>query len=148
MIIAARHDAIRYACIHPGFAAAFDFLARPDLGGLPDGRHEVAAGVAALISHTAGRLRDQAPLEAHRLNIDIQAPIEEGEEIGWSSRSECSRVRSPYSGEKDIEFFDDAPRIWFPVTSTHFAIFFPEDAHAPAVATGVIHKVVIKVRIC
>ena len=38
-------------------------------------------------------------------------------------------------------------RIWLPVASGMFVVFFPEDAHLPLISPGLIHKVVVKVAV-
>ncbi|MBR4222138.1 MAG: YhcH/YjgK/YiaL family protein, partial [Victivallales bacterium] len=48
---------------------------------------------------------------------------------------------------KDCGFFEDKAQSWFDVRPGCFAIFFPEDAHAPNVGTGKHRKVVIKIAI-
>jgi YhcH/YjgK/YiaL family protein len=67
------------------------------------------------------------------------------EEMGWSARSRCQRPHGQYDAEKDIEFFADTPDSYVTVLPGEFVIFFPDDAHAPLIGTGEIHKVVIKV---
>ncbi|MDE2118816.1 MAG: YhcH/YjgK/YiaL family protein, partial [Betaproteobacteria bacterium] len=49
--------------------------------------------------------------------------------------------------KKDIRFFHDAPASWIAVPPGTFCIFFPEDAHAPLVATGNIRKAIFKVAV-
>jgi len=36
---------------------------------------------------------------------------------------------------------------WCPVPAGSFAVFFPEDAHAPMVSDGEVHKVILKVAV-
>jgi YhcH/YjgK/YiaL family protein len=50
-----------------------------------------------------------------------------------------------YDPGRDIEFFTDRPDVWIPVKPGQFVVFFPEDAHAPLVGAGEIHKIVVKV---
>jgi beta-galactosidase beta subunit len=56
-------------------------------------------------------------------------------------------TRSSYDAEKDIVFFDDAPETWFRVPAGSFAVFFPEDAHAPLAGEGEVRKVIVKVAV-
>ena len=52
MIIDTLESAGRHTGLHPLFAAAFDFLKRPETRELPVGRHEVMGDrVFALVSH-------------------------------------------------------------------------------------------------
>ncbi|MBO4344254.1 MAG: YhcH/YjgK/YiaL family protein, partial [Victivallales bacterium] len=45
----------------------------------------------------------------------------------------------------DYCLFSDKPQSFFDVRPGCFAIFFPEDAHAPNIGTGVHKKVVVKI---
>ena len=46
-----------------------------------------------------------------------------------------------------MTFYSDAPGMYFQLTDNQFAIFFPEDVHAPMIGEGEIKKMVIKVKI-
>lgn len=136
----------RYSDLHPDFAAAFDFLRRRDLADLPAGRHEVCGNrVFAIVGRDTGRGREKSPLETHRKYIDIQFVVSGDEWIGWRDVNTCRDSGLGYSTEKEIEFYTAAPEKWFRVPPKSFAIFFPEDAHAPLAGKGPVHKVVVKV---
>jgi beta-galactosidase beta subunit len=47
----------------------------------------------------------------------------------------------------DIEFYANSPTVWLAVPAGSFAIFFPDDVHAPLGTDGFIHKIVIKVAV-
>jgi biofilm protein TabA len=137
-----------YCRLHAGFGAARHFLARADLGNLPDGRYEIdGTAVYALVMRAPGKTSDAASLEVHNAYIDIQAVLEGTDTMGWKSRAACKRPQSDYDPGKDLQFFGDRPDAWFAVGAGQFAIFFPEDAHAPMVSDGPIHKVVVKVAV-
>lgn len=146
MILTPLTRADRYAALHPQFAAAFTFLRRADLASLEIGRHEIdGEDLYAIVDRAAGRPRDQAPLEAHRKYIDIQYIIAGREEMGWRDLADCAEVREAYDEPRDLEFFQGTPTAWLPVEPGCLAVFFPEDAHAPLVGEGEIHKVIVKV---
>jgi YhcH/YjgK/YiaL family protein len=88
-----------------------------------------------------------ARLEAHRRYIDIQLVLEGDEQMGWKPLADCHNPVSEHSEERDIRFFHDAPASWVAVPPDHFCIFFPEDAHAPLVASGMVRKVIFKVAV-
>jgi beta-galactosidase beta subunit len=46
-----------------------------------------------------------------------------------------------------VSFYDDVPDMYFKLRSDQFAIFFPEDVHAPMIGNGLIKKMVVKVKI-
>jgi len=148
MILDRLQNAVRYGALHPGLAQAFAFLNQPQLVKLPDGRHEIlGAQLYATIATKAGRPRNEAKLESHRKYIDIQMVLSGVEEMGWKPTADCAVVQSPYDAAKDVEFFADRPDGWISVGAGQFAIFFPEDAHAPLAGEGEIHKVIVKVAV-
>jgi len=134
----------RYAGLHASFPRAFDFLSTTNLASLTPGRHDIDGDrLFVLIDRQEGRGREGARLEAHRRYIDIQLTLEGLEEIGWLPLAACE-PRSDFDAEKDIVFFDASPRVWLPVPPGSFAIFFPEDAHAPLAGRGALLKAIVK----
>ena len=101
----------------------------------------------ALMSRKIGKQRNEAKLEFHRKYIDIQFVVRGIDTMGWKPASDCSEVLAPYDEEKDIGFFADEPSMWVPVHAGAYAIFFPEDAHAPMVSNGEINKIILKVAV-
>lgn len=136
----------RYSGVHPGFAEAFSFLGKTDLDALPDGRHELAGdGLYAVIVRAKGRGRKGVRLETHRRYIDIQYSLAGRDFIGWADARGKGFAGEGYQEEKDMEFHPLRPCLWLPLPPGVFAVFFPEDAHAPMAAAGSLHKVVVKV---
>jgi YhcH/YjgK/YiaL family protein len=121
-------------------------LRRPDLAALPDGRHAVAGDrLYASIEHRAGRGREGAPAEFHRRYVDIQYMVSGIEVIGWRALQDCTQVATPYDAERDVGFYAESPRFWMAVQPGEFAIFLPDDVHAPLAGEGPVHKVVMKI---
>ncbi len=147
MILARLEQAERYLALHPDFPAAIAFLRSQPLADLPLGRIEIAGTMYAMVSRSPARQRSEARLEAHHKFIDIQFVISGVEEMGWKARGRCQRPHDQYDAEKDIEFFADPPDSYVTVHPGEFVIFFPDDAHAPLIGSGEIHKIVIKVPI-
>jgi biofilm protein TabA len=145
MILARLEQADRYLLLHRDFAAAVAFLRDQPLSDLPLGRAEITATVYAMISRSPARQRSEARLEAHRKYIDIQYVIAGVEEMGWKPHTRCQRQHGEYDAERDIEFFNDLPDTYITVRPGQFVVFFPDDAHAPLIGSGEVHKVVIKV---
>jgi YhcH/YjgK/YiaL family protein len=134
--------------LHPGLGAAFDFLNRAGLDTLAPGRHEIDGDRCfALVSEAPGRGRAAAPLEAHRRYIDVQMVISGEDEMGWRPLGRCREPEGEYDGAKDILFFRDAPALYERIPSGSFAVFFPEDAHAPLAGQGPVRKAVVKVAV-
>jgi biofilm protein TabA len=134
----------RYAALHPSFERAFEFLTRTDLASLAPGRHAIdGQRLYVSIDHAEGRGRERARLESHRRYIDIQVTIAGTEEIGWRSLATCSPIS--FDPERDVGFMPEAPESWFTLTPGLFAIFFPDDAHAPLAGQGPVRKAIVKV---
>jgi YhcH/YjgK/YiaL family protein len=146
MVLGDLNQAERWEKLIPGFAVAFAFLRRKDLGHLANGRHEIASPrLYAMVMHEPGRGRSKAKLEAHRRYIDIQYSVTNSDLIGWKSTAACFQPEQPYNEEKDVQKFLDAPECWVAIAPGNFGIFFPEDAHAPLGGEELVHKVVVKV---
>lgn len=145
MILARLEQSDRYLALHPDFPAAIAFLRGQPLADMSQGRIKIAGTMHAVVSRSPARQRSEARLEAHRKHIDIQFVISGVEEMGWKARGRCQRPHDQYDAEKDIEFFADVPESYVTVHPGEFVVFFPDDAHAPLIGTGTVHKVVIKV---
>lgn len=137
-----------YPALHPAFDRAFDFLRRPDLPSLADGRHAIDGDrLYALVARGPARGRAASPLEIHRRYLDIQYVVEGTDVMGWTPLCRAQVPGRGYDAAKDIEFFDGAATAWLTVPPRHFAIFFPADLHAPLAGEGLLHKVVVKVQV-
>ena len=148
MILDRLDTAKRWTSVHPGFASAFAFLRRKDLAELANGRHEIdGQRLYAIVIRDKGRGRSQAKLEMHRKYIDIQFLVEGTDVMGWKSTSTCTKPAQPFNEEQDVQLFLDPPDSWVTTPPGSFAIFFPEDAHAPMGAEESLHKVVVKVAV-
>lgn len=148
MILDALTVADRYANLHPLFASAFAFLRDTDLMSLEPGKHTVQGEhVFAIVEACTGRSRVEAKLECHRRYIDIQLVLEGVDEMGWKAVAECAEPTTEYDAARDIQFFNDVPSSWIATPAGSFCLFFPEDAHAPLVSTGLIRKVVVKIAV-
>jgi biofilm protein TabA len=147
MILCRLDEADRYAGVVPGLERAFALLRRGGWAELSPGRHEVDGDALYLVVvQQQGVGREAARLEAHRRYLDVQYSLSGTDSIGWSPVGACS-VSAPYSPEQDVEFYSGPPVTWVEVPPGYCAIFFPEDAHAPAGGTGMLHKLVVKVAI-
>lgn len=151
MIVDTLANASKYSSIHPLFAKAFEYIAATDLDNIEIGKYDIAEGLKAIFSDKKGMTEAEsiAKFECHNKNIDIQFCIRGKETIGWKPRGNCSIPKGEYNPEKDVCFYDDAPDMYFQLTNGQFAIFFPEDVHAPMIAANddAIRKLVIKVKI-
>jgi biofilm protein TabA len=149
MIIDTIQNAAKYFSIHPLFAKAFEFINSTDLENAADGKSDITEGLKAIFSNAPGKTAKAslAKFECHDKNIDIQLCIKGLETICWKPRSKCVTPNGDYNPEKDVRFFSDAPDTSFQLADGQFAVFFPEDVHAPMIGEWEIKKLVIKVKI-
>ncbi|NTS40386.1 YhcH/YjgK/YiaL family protein [Flavisolibacter sp. BT320] len=138
----------KYLSLHPRFAKAFEYVKSQNLATLEVGKVEIdGKDIHASVSAKEGVSAEDAKFECHDHYIDIQVCPAGTETLGWSSRADCNEVKTPYNTEKDVTFFADKPSTYFQMKAGQFAIFFPEDVHAPMIGEGEIKKLVVKIRI-
>lgn len=148
MIIDTIQNAEKYFAVHPLFEKAFAFIRQTDLANATDGKADIADGLKAIFSNKPGVTAEAsvAKFECHNNNIDIQLCIKGVETIGWRPREKCKTENGPYNAEKDVQLYNEQPDMYFQLNDGQFAIFFPEDVHAPMIGDAEIKKLVIKVR--
>lgn len=145
-------NADRYYSLHPLFKAAFEAYlnltaAKTAPGTYEINGHELYASVQSYNTRTVLDMK----FENHKKYIDIQFVVS-GEEYIPSAPVNTLEESEGYNEDEDISFYSDAPAHF---TSTYlgegdFAIFFPEDAHAPRIAVTTpqhVDKIVIKVAV-
>ena len=149
MIVDTIANAHKYLSLHPLFARAFEFINATDLASEPDGKLDFAEGLKAIFSNKTGMSAEASvsKFECHNKNIDIQLCINGVETIGWKPREKCVSENGDYNPDKDVQLYHEQPDMYFQLTDGQFAIFFPEDVHAPMIGDASIKKLVIKVKI-
>ena len=149
MIIDTLANASKYFSLHPSFAKAFDYINQNNVATLADGIYETPEGLKVIVNTGMGKTAESsiAKFECHDKNIDIQLCVKGLETMAWKPREKCLTPNGEYNPDKDVRFFSDAPDMSFQLTDGQFAVFFPEDVHAPMIGDGEIKKVVIKVKI-
>jgi len=149
MIIDHISNARKYAGLHPLFEKAFSFINDSDFDKMPDGKSVITEGLLAILSNAGGKTKEDSlkKFECHNRNIDIQLCLSGKETIGWKPRKFCTLPNGDFNEEKDVQFYHDSPDTFFQLTDGQFAIFFPDDVHAPMIGEGMIKKLVIKVTI-
>ena len=145
MIIDTLDKADKYFAMHPAFKQAFEFLRTQPLATLPDGKIVLDGDrLFASVQSPEGRPKAGSSLEWHRKYIDIQYVVSGDETMGWTPL-QCLGHPGAFDEKNDCGLAQEQSLAWFPVRPGTFTIFFPEDAHAPNIGTGVHKKVVIKV---
>ena len=149
MIIDTIQNASKYFSVHPLFEKAFAYINQLNLSNVEPGKADIGEGLKSIITNNPGKTKDasMSKFECHNKNIEIQLCINGVETIGWTPREKCITPNGGYNEEKDVQLYFDEADTFFQLTNGQFAIFFPEDVHAPMIGDGDIKKLVIKVKI-
>jgi biofilm protein TabA len=150
MIVDSLSNAKKYFCIHPLFASAFEYIQSHEPEIIEPGKYDIYENeLKAIVSNNVGKTIEASTstFECHDKHIDIQLCVKGREKIGWKPRATCVQQKEEYNPTTDVSFYNDAPDMYFQLTDNQFAIFFPEDVHAPMIGEGNIKKIIIKVKI-
>ena len=133
-----------YAAIHPAFEAVARFLASHDVVAMADGRYDFGCeGGWVNLQTISPKDGSQAVLETHRRMIDVQVPLSCVERMGYAP---CPLDgETVYDAAKDVAFYKQPFDTVVTVRRGMFAVFFPQDAHAPGITAETLRKAVFKV---
>ena len=146
MIIDTLENLGKYASLNPLFPKVVEYLKSHNLESHEIGKFPIE-GADLFINCTMakGKTKEQARIESHNKMIDIQIPISAPETMGYTART--ALPEEEYNAEKDITFYQGLARTYFTVQPGEFAIFFPQDGHAPCVSDEAeIKKAIFKVK--
>ena len=146
MVIDKIENLANYVALNPLFQQVVDFIAQTDLAKHETGKVELAGkDLFANFTVAKGKTKEVARLETHNVMLDIQIPISCPETMGYTPRADLPE--QPYNAEKDITFYEGLAEQYITVHPGEFAIFFPQDGHAPCVSDqSEIQKVIFKVK--
>jgi YhcH/YjgK/YiaL family protein len=147
MIIDTIENLGKYTTLNPLFAEVVEFLKNNNLQTMEDGKYPIKDKDLFMNLQVAKqRTKDTAFLETHIDMIDIQIPITCAETFGYSPLSDLPAFE--YNAEKDItKYGDTKPQTYVTVKPGQFAIFFPQDGHAPCIIEETeVKKAIFKVK--
>jgi YhcH/YjgK/YiaL family protein len=146
MIIDTLDNLAKYENINPLFKDVVEFIRDNDLKALEPGKHLIKdKDLFVNITTAKGRTPDQAVLETHVRMIDIQIPLDVAETYGYTPL--CDLPETPYNDEKDITKYEGMAQSFIECQPGMFAIFFPQDGHAPCISMAPeIKKAIFKVK--
>ena len=148
MVIDTLENAEKYIGLHKNFSKAFEFIRSRNWSTVEPGKFPIQGNeLHASVSLKEGVKSNDAKFEAHNHYIDIQVCPAGSEKLGWTPRKNCVDPKTPYDPEKDVTFYNDKPEMYFELHAGEFAIFFPDDVHAPMIGEGPIRKLVVKVKL-
>lgn len=137
----------KYVTLNPLFADVLEFLKTNDLQTMEAGKYPIKDKNLFLNLQVAKqRTKDTAFLETHIEMIDIQIPVSCAETFGYTPL--CDLPAFDYNAEKDItKYGETKAQTYVTVNPGQFAIFFPQDGHAPCIIDEPeIKKAIFKVK--
>ena len=149
MIINSLSRSERTERLHPLFKKLFDYIRTHDLSQQPPGRI-VLQGDDLFINLDQPQLRSRETqkLEVHRRYVDVHFPLSGAEEVGWRSLDTLPcESEAPFDEKNDFALYAVPATVYFTVHPGEFYVMFPEDAHAPIIGEGTLHKAIAKVRL-
>ncbi len=140
----------RYSGISPRLRRGMEFLTSANVQ-MKEGRHEIdgdelfALVVKTMTTPAAGR-----QLEVHRKYIDVHFMHSGAENVLWAPLELFGQPAKPYDLDLDAALYLPVPQVQaVRVDQGSFAVFFPEDSHAPSCQIGEhpaeVFKVVLKI---
>ena len=147
MIIDTLDNLGKYQGINPLFADVVEFLKKNDLNVMEDGKYPIKGKDLFLNLTTAkGKAPDEAEVETHVKMIDIQMPLDGPEAYGYTPL--CNLPEEEYNAEKDVTMYPGLmAESFIDCQPGMFAIFFPQDGHAPCITMAPeIRKAIFKVK--
>ncbi len=145
MIIDTLDNLEKYVSLNPLFAKVVEYIKSTDLKAQPTGKIALqGADLVVNYSLAKGKTKEQAQLETHKKFIDIQIPLSCTEIMGYTPAN--ALPEEDYDEEKDIIKYALLSESYIAVKPGMFAIFFPQDGHAPCISDEeTIQKVIVKV---
>lgn len=135
-----------YISLNPNFAKVLEFLQNGNLHDLPLGRNEICGDIVfANVVEVKPKSKSEAPIETHRKYIDVHVPLSGNEIIGYTPLAELPFAEFVEADDAALYPVSLQARDYFNVKKGEFAIFFPQDGHAPAITEVPLKKIIVKV---
>lgn len=146
MVVDTLDNLEKYKSINPLFDEVIAYLKENDIRQSVCGKTElIGKDLFVNVTMAKGKSIDAAILETHREMIDIQIPISCAETYGYTPLHHLPEA--DYNAEKDITKYDGLAESYVTCEPGMFAIFFPQDGHAPCISTEAeIKKAIFKIR--
>ena len=146
MVLDSLDNLEKYVSLNPLFTDVLDYIRNNDLARHEPGKVFIEGNdLFVNYSIAKGKTTEEAKLESHDKMIDIQIPISCAETMGYTPRKDLPEV--PYDADKDISFYEGPAQQYVTVEPGSFAIFFPQDGHAPCISQeSQIQKIIFKVK--
>lgn len=136
---------------YAGLGRVYDglqLLAKTDFSALEAGKYTVDGDNLFYIVQTYETKAETTLPEAHKAYIDVQFVVEGEEDIGFAQLTDKT-PEIPTDAQGDVKFYDSPVQLCR-LRAGDFAVFYPNDLHAPCravTAPAFCKKVVVKVKI-
>ena len=148
MIVTTVNDCARYAHLHPAFPALFEYIKTHDIEQLELGRIELDGDNLFINNVLLDAVdEDKQPLEIHHQYIDVHVLFAGNETMGWLPTDKIKIYSKEYDSSCDCALTTEAPSAYIALKPSDMVIVYPEDAHAPAIGSGKIRKIIAKVKL-
>ena len=139
MIIDNLTNAEKYIALHKDFKLVFDYLKNNNLETMNCAKNIKLRGEEVFFNLDEYETKQTQKLEAHKKYIDIQVVITGEEYMGYTNIDNTT-VTEEYDKNRDVMFLDgNVDKVL--ATNKNFIIFYPEDAHMPALSVTESKKV-------
>ena len=132
MIIDNLTNAEKYISLHKDFKLVFDYLNNNNLETMECAKNIQIRGNEVFFNLDEYETKPTQKLEAHKKYIDIQVVITGEEYMGYIN-IENTTVTEEYDETRDVMFLNGKVDKVL-ATNKNFVIFYPEDAHMPALS--------------
>ncbi len=145
-------DNVKFASsLNDDIRKALDTAANTDFSNLADGSYEIDGRRFYYdLQRYTTKPAEEGRLEGHRNYIDVQYIVSGKEAIGYAPLK-AVKEETEYDKNKDLVFFQDtADKSEIVLNEGMYAVFFPQDCHAPGLTAACpcdVCKVVFKIRI-
>lgn len=148
MIVSNLKNSARIEALHPLFKKLFDYVKNHNLSEKELGKI-ILDGDDLYINNASLECVSEKnqKLEVHRDYIDVHILLDGHERIGWKSLEDCKELIHPYDDKGDFALYTDKPSVFVDVKPGEFVVVYPEDAHAPAIGSGKIRKLIAKIKL-
>lgn len=134
--------------LHPRMQQFFEFVRQHNFDNEPLGRIDIDGNLVFVNNvDTAGASEAAQPLEMHRLYIDVHVLLRGTERMGYLPTECVTAYSQEYREDGDCALSTQTPQFYVDMKPGDFCIVYPEDAHAPAISTGRIRKLIGKIKI-
>lgn len=134
----------------PVLARVISYIEQQDLNMLPEGRTEIdGERLYVMLQHPSLKCAEEIRPEAHDRCCDLQLVLKGQEIMGYAPRQMLGEPLE-CCPERDISFYRGERLSPVLIREGMFAVFFPEDVHAPCIQAGScreVTKAVFKIRL-